>query len=76
MRFWPFTIYTTIGSLIWNWLLIFIGFKAGEGWQAIKETLKPFDNLILSLIVLGIILWIWAHFQNSQKNKKSMDNSV
>lgn len=66
MRFWPFTFYTAIGALIWNWLLIFVGFKAGENWQAIKETLKPFDGLILVIIILGIIWWVWWHAKRAK----------
>ncbi len=57
-----FLIYTTIGSAIWNTVLIFLGNRVGENWESI---LGIFDNysyivvIILVIIFVGFVLWFY-----------------
>lgn len=50
-----FLVLTTLGSLIWNSVLIYLGFHMGKNWQVI---VKIFDDYTLIIIGLLIILFI------------------
>jgi membrane protein DedA with SNARE-associated domain len=61
MPLWRFTVYTFLGSLIWCWVLAWIGLKLGEHWDTLGGYFHRFDALIGGLIVLGIVLYVWRH---------------
>lgn len=51
-----FLIYTTIGSGIWNTLLIYIGRVTQDKWKEGLLILERYSNRILGLIVLAFII--------------------
>lgn len=62
MNIWKFSVYTFFGSLIWSWLLAFLGFRAGESWEFLSPYFRKFDWLILALIIGGGVWWARRHF--------------
>jgi membrane protein DedA with SNARE-associated domain len=54
-----FTIYSTLGAIPWTIALVYAGTVLGANWQNIRDTLKPFDNLILVACVLAVVLFVW-----------------
>ncbi len=56
MRIRYFVLYTTIGSAIWNGLLAWVGFKAGENWDLLHGYFQKFDIGIGAAIII-LILW-------------------
>ncbi len=61
-----FLAYSFIGSVIWTYVLAYIGFKLGENWESLRGYFHKFDYLIVGLIVIGIVWWIWRHFRNAR----------
>ena len=51
-----FLIYTTIGSGIWNTLLIYIGRVTQDKWKEGLLILERYSNRILGLIVLAFVI--------------------
>lgn len=55
----PFLVLTTVGSLIWNTVLITLGKIAGSSWNRIAEYIGGYSDIVFSgfivLFVLGII---------------------
>jgi len=51
-----FVAYTFIGSLIWCYVLAFVGMKMGENWQSLKVYFHQFH---LVLIVAGVAFAVW-----------------
>ena len=66
-----FTLYTLAGSLIWSWVLVFIGFKLGENWQLAGPLLERFSTFIAGLIILGIVLYIWHHIKDGIRKQEA-----
>lgn len=62
--FWSFTFYTFIGSLIWSYLLAWLGLKLGERWDSLSDYFHKFDLLIGVVIIAFIIFWIRRHFKS------------
>jgi membrane protein DedA with SNARE-associated domain len=56
----PFIIYTTIGSGIWNFLLIGGGWVLGENWGRIEQYQKYFQYLVVAAIGLAILYFLFT----------------
>jgi len=54
-----FLLYSTLGIIPWTILLIYIGFKLGDGWQSIIETFDKFQLVVIASIIIFIVWWIW-----------------
>lgn len=55
MPFWKFTVLTFVGCLPWNFMLVFIGRKAGENWEDWKDSLHYVDYAVAVCILLGAV---------------------
>lgn len=56
MKFWLFLLFTTVGTLIWNIILITIGVILGESWENILSFMDIYSNITYAIIAVGIIL--------------------
>jgi membrane protein DedA with SNARE-associated domain len=63
---WRFSFYTFVGSVIWSYLLAWIGMRLGERWASIREAFEGFELVIALLLVAGIIWWIRRHLRVRQ----------
>lgn len=68
MSIFKFLLYTTIGSLVWNSIIIVIGYVVGDNFLVINEALKKYSYLFVALI---IIIGVIVIFRKRRKNEKS-----
>ena len=57
-----FLIYTTIGSLIWNSVLVILGSIVGENWNSIVSIFDTYSNIALIILIIlffGFIIWFY-----------------
>lgn len=54
-----FTLYTTIGSALWNAVLIGAGWGLGASWQHVQQYQQYFGYAVLAAIVLAIGWFVW-----------------
>ncbi len=60
MNFWLFLIFTTMGTILWNTLLINLGAGLGENWEMVVERMDQYSNyLIFTLTILLIFIIGW-----------------
>ena len=65
-----FLIYTTVGSLIWNSVLIIIGNRVGDNWEEILGIFDKYSHIVaIILIIIFILFIIW--FYGFRKSKKA-----
>ena len=58
LSFIKFIIYTTIGSIPWTLLFVYVGYKLGENWIILNTIVNYFKvpiRIILVLIIIGFI---------------------
>lgn len=55
-----FTIYTALGSLVWNVVLIGAGFKLGENWEKVSEWVGDVQYVVIAVILGAIGWWLWT----------------
>ena len=69
MNILKFTIYTTIGSLIWNTVLLIIGNKVGENWVTIAEIIDKYSNVVLVILIILFIAFVSIFYYKRLKKK-------
>ena len=68
-----FLLYTILGSLIWNTVLIIVGSIVGDKWETIVGYLDNFSNIILIIlaIIFVVALYYWFVIRKKKQNKKA-----
>ena len=63
-----FFIFTFIGSLIWSYVLVYVGVKLGENREALKHIWHKFDAvIIITCLILGGI-YIYHHVKKLKES--------
>lgn len=62
-----FLIYTTLGTIIWNTVLVYAGVLLGDNWSYFAGVISRYSKVVLVIIILGILLRIWI--RKLKKNK-------
>jgi len=67
MNIWVFILYTTVGALIWNIVLVAIGAIAGEN-QALIE--KYYSELSWTFVICGVLFILYLVYNGFKKHEK------
>lgn len=60
MKFGLFLLFTTVGTLIWNTILVSVGAAVGDNWESIVSVMDVYSNFAYALIaIVGIAVIIW-----------------
>lgn len=59
MSAWKFAGYTSVGSAVWNSILIGLGWWLGDRWQLVEQYTGYFSYAVLALVIAGIGWFIW-----------------
>jgi membrane protein DedA with SNARE-associated domain len=68
-----FLIYTFTGSFIWSTGLAYGGYLLGEHWEQLRSAMRPFDPIILAIVVILIGWYIYRHIKHLRAEKKKED---
>ncbi len=68
-----FLIYTTLGSLIWNTVLVVIGNRVGENWTSILDILDKYSHIVLVLLIIIAIVCVYLFYSKKLKKNKKED---
>lgn len=55
----PFTLFTLVGSVVWNVVLIGAGYLLGERWHQVEDPLELFKNAVLATMGIGVAWFVW-----------------
>jgi membrane protein DedA with SNARE-associated domain len=62
MPFWRFTLYTALGSLVWNVALVGAGAVLGSRWEQVGSVMAVFQWIVI-VAVVGLVGWFaWSRF--------------
>lgn len=71
MNFTIYSIYSLLGSLVWNLILGLIGYFAYDAKDAILELFSPFEKIILAVLIATVIFYILNIFYQIRKRRFS-----
>lgn len=65
-----FLLYTTVGSAIWNTVLLVIGNRVGKNWKDILGIMDQYSHVVLILlIILFVVFLVYFFYFRTQKKK-------
>lgn len=56
-----FIFYTFVGAAMWNFILLYAGFKLGSHWDKIYQYSKELDIAFVIGVVLFLAYFVWKH---------------
>ncbi|KKI93473.1 alkaline phosphatase [Bacillus sp. SA1-12] len=69
LNFWLFLLFTTVGTLVWNVILVTVGAKFGESWEKVVEVMDIYSNVVYAVIALGVIVVLALFIKKRKRNK-------
>lgn len=72
MKFQLFLLYTTLGTLIWNIVLVSAGAILGENWEKVLEFMDVYSNVAYGAIIFGGIAFILVLYLKKRKQEKNI----
>lgn len=63
MKFGLFLLFTTLGTLIWNTILVSVGAAVGDNWESIVGVMDVYSNIAYALIVIAGVAVIWWYLR-------------
>ncbi|MCH1626311.1 DedA family protein [Ferdinandcohnia quinoae] len=67
MNFGLFLLFTTIGTLIWNIILVVVGAAVGENWTTIVHYMDIYSNITYAIIAAAVIIFIVLFYKSKRK---------
>ncbi len=67
MKLVPFLLFTTLGTLIWNTLLVYIGSAVGDNWHSIVEFMDLYSNVVLVIGILVAVVVLVLYIRRARK---------
>lgn len=68
-----FLIFTTIGTVIWNTVLVSLGAKAGASWENISTAIGEYSHIIKIVIAVVIVLLIVRYFRKKMSKVSNLN---
>jgi len=62
MHFGRFTIYTALGSAVWNTVLIGAGYLLRDSWHEVEPVLDVVQYVVIALIAAALAWFVWRRF--------------
>jgi len=59
MPLWRFTLYTTLGSGVWNTIFVVLGYVLGNQWKTVGQYSDVLNYAVIAAIVLAVVYFGW-----------------
>ena len=76
MRPLTFTLYTVVGSLVWNTALIGAGHVLGDRWETTGDVVSVLQYVVVAAIVLGVVWFVWTRFVAPRRQRADTGTPV
>src|SRR5699024_11010868 len=70
MNLWLFTLFTAVGSLIWNSLFIMGGYLLGSNFHLVSDYADVFSNVVLGLVIVVLLVWITLRLLRNRRRAR------
>ena len=70
MKFWLFLLFTTIGTVIWNVILVLVGVALGESWKDILAFMDIYSTIAYLIIATALVLLVLLYIARLVKRKR------
>jgi membrane protein DedA with SNARE-associated domain len=67
MKLVPFLFFTTIGTIIWNTILVSVGTAVGGNWDQIVEFMDVYSNVVYAIIAVTVVVVLALYIRRARK---------
>jgi len=67
MNFGVFLLFTTIGSLIWNSILVNVGAALGSSWSTVVGYMDTYSNIVVIILGALFLLFVFLYVRSRRK---------
>ncbi len=71
MSFGLFTLYTVLGSLVWNTVFVMAGYLLGEQWDTVGPYVGTFQNVVIALVVAAIGFFVVTRVRSLRADRRA-----
>lgn len=68
-----FTLFTTLGSLIWNAIFVYGGYALGERFHLVSDYADVFSNVVVVLVLAFLVVWVVLRLRRNARRAKDPD---
>ena len=69
-----FLLFTTIGTLIWNTILVSVGAAVGASWSDIVGYMDIYSNVVYLILAVLIVLFLVFYIKKRRKSQVNKSN--
>ncbi len=58
----PFILYTTVGTIIWNAVLIYLGMALGQNWEKVLQYFDMYSNvlyIVMAILIIAVVIYLY-----------------
>ncbi|MDI3330753.1 MAG: DedA family protein [Micrococcus sp.] len=70
MNLWLFSLYTLLGSAIWNTIFVWGGFLLGDNWHLVSDYADVFSNIVLIAVIAFLVYWVTARILRNRRRAR------
>ncbi|MXQ54197.1 DedA family protein [Shimazuella alba] len=70
MNFIMFLVFTTLGSIIWNAVLVNVGAALGANWEQVLDFMGVFQNIVIAILGIAAVCFIVWYIRTRYKTSK------
>ncbi|KAA8730703.1 DedA family protein [Corynebacterium tuscaniense] len=71
MNLLTFGLWTTLGSAVWNFILIYLGFTLGDNWEAVTTYIDQYSKVVYVLLILVMLGFLVFFIRRDVKEKQA-----
>ncbi len=72
MEFGRFTLYTLLGTVLWNGALMLAGWALGEQWELVLDVVDRIEGLLWVLLIAAIVGWfVWRRSVRARRRREA-----
>ncbi|MEJ5927616.1 DedA family protein [Corynebacterium sp. H128] len=76
MNLFMFGLYTTIGSAIWNAILVALGFWLGDRYTVVADVIDKYSSVVYAIVAV-VLVWLLVHLiRRDLKSKRAAENKA
>ncbi|MDN4525710.1 DedA family protein [Fictibacillus fluitans] len=67
MKFSLFLLFTTLGTLIWNTILVYVGAAFGRNWEQVVHFMDIYSNVMYALLAAALGLFVFYYVKKKRR---------
>lgn len=68
-----FLLHTTLGSAVWNAVLVYGGYLLGANFHLVSDYADLFSNVVVALVAVAVVAWVVLRLRRNHRRAKDPD---